>query len=133
MLGRCLGPTKHEGNEMTLWCLKENGRIVPRRTIFKLRHARGLPLMTRGNNNNFNKKKLKSMVASLIKQANTKKTADTQKEELASALTSLVLSVQAGSKPPPGKGHTKSASETTTLDSQSFIVRNWIAMSFLIA
>ena len=59
--------------------------------------------MTRGNNNNFNKKKLKSMVASLIKQANTKKTADTQKEELASALTSLVLSVQAGSKPPPGK------------------------------
>ena len=35
MLGRCLGPTKNEGNEMTQWCLKQNGQIVPRRTVFR--------------------------------------------------------------------------------------------------
>ena len=35
-LARCLGPAKNEGNEMTQWCLKMNGYIVPRRTIRRL-------------------------------------------------------------------------------------------------
>ena len=36
MLGRCLGPAKNEGNEMTQWILKQNGWVVPRRTVRKL-------------------------------------------------------------------------------------------------
>jgi hypothetical protein len=28
-LGRCLGPAKNEGNIMTQWILKENGKVVP--------------------------------------------------------------------------------------------------------
>ena len=31
VLGRSLGPAKGEGNEMAQWCLKANGKIVPRR------------------------------------------------------------------------------------------------------
>ena len=37
VLGRCLGPTKDEGNEMAQWILQENAQIVPRRTLRKLR------------------------------------------------------------------------------------------------
>ena len=33
MLGRVVGLTKNEGNEMTQWCLKSNGMVVPRRTV----------------------------------------------------------------------------------------------------
>ena len=33
MLGRVLGPANNEGNEMTQWCLKPNGRFVPRLTV----------------------------------------------------------------------------------------------------
>ncbi len=33
VLGRCLGPATGEGNEMTQWCLKANGNVVPRRTV----------------------------------------------------------------------------------------------------
>ena len=33
MLGRVLGPAKNKGNEMTKWCLKSNGKVVPRRTV----------------------------------------------------------------------------------------------------
>ena len=36
VLGRCLGPAKNEGNEMTQWILKQNGQIVPRRTVRRL-------------------------------------------------------------------------------------------------
>ena len=36
ILGRCLGPDKNEGNEMTQWILKQNGGVVPRRTVRKL-------------------------------------------------------------------------------------------------
>ena len=32
MLGRCLGPAKNEGNEMT----QKNGGVIPRRTVRKL-------------------------------------------------------------------------------------------------
>ncbi len=32
-LGRCLGPAKNEGNIMAQWVLKENGRVVPRRSL----------------------------------------------------------------------------------------------------
>jgi hypothetical protein len=32
-LGRCLGPAKNEGNAMAQWILKENGKVVPRRTL----------------------------------------------------------------------------------------------------
>jgi hypothetical protein len=28
-LGHCLGPAKSEGNEMTQWVLKDNGKVVP--------------------------------------------------------------------------------------------------------
>ena len=35
-LGRVLGPFKNEGNEMAQAVLKENGKIVPRRTLRKL-------------------------------------------------------------------------------------------------
>ena len=35
-LGRCLGPTKNEGNEMCQWVLQRNGQIVPRRTLRRL-------------------------------------------------------------------------------------------------
>ena len=34
--GRCLGPAKNELNEMAQWVLKQNGKIVPRRTMRKL-------------------------------------------------------------------------------------------------
>ena len=33
MLGRVLGPANNEGNEMTKWRLKSNGKVVPRRTV----------------------------------------------------------------------------------------------------
>ena len=36
-LGRCLSPTKNKGNEMCQWILQQNGKIVPRRTIRRLR------------------------------------------------------------------------------------------------
>ena len=36
VLGRCLGPAKNEGNEMTQWVLKQNGQIFPRRTMRRL-------------------------------------------------------------------------------------------------
>jgi hypothetical protein len=35
-LGRCLGPAKNEGNEMAQWVLKDNGKVVPRRSIRRL-------------------------------------------------------------------------------------------------
>ena len=35
-LGRCLGPSKHAGNEMCQSILTEKGKIVPRRTIRRL-------------------------------------------------------------------------------------------------
>ncbi len=35
-LGRCLGLAKNEGNAMTQWILNENGRIVVRRSIWRL-------------------------------------------------------------------------------------------------
>ena len=33
VLGRCLGPTKDEGNKMAQWILQINGQIVPCRTL----------------------------------------------------------------------------------------------------
>ena len=33
VLGRYLGPANNEGNKMTQWVLKQNGKIVPRRTM----------------------------------------------------------------------------------------------------
>ena len=36
VLGRCIGPVNNEGNEMTQWFLKQNGQIVPRRTMRRL-------------------------------------------------------------------------------------------------
>jgi hypothetical protein len=38
-LGRCLGPAKNEGNAMTQRVLKDNGKVVPRRTIRRLSTA----------------------------------------------------------------------------------------------
>ena len=35
-LGRCLGPTKHVGNEMCQWVLTQKGTVVPRRTLRRL-------------------------------------------------------------------------------------------------
>ena len=35
-LGRCLGPSKNEGNEMAQWVLTQTGSIVPRRTLRRL-------------------------------------------------------------------------------------------------
>ncbi len=32
-LGRCLGPAKIEGNKMAQWVLKDNGKVVPRKSI----------------------------------------------------------------------------------------------------
>jgi len=39
VLGRVLGPARGEGNEMSQWVLKANGRVVPRRTVRPLRTA----------------------------------------------------------------------------------------------
>ena len=36
MLDKVLGPAKNEGNDMTQWCLKSNGKVVPRRTVKRL-------------------------------------------------------------------------------------------------
>ena len=36
-LGRCLGPTKNDGNEMCQWVLHQNGQVVLRRNIRRLR------------------------------------------------------------------------------------------------
>ncbi len=38
-LGRCLGPAKNEGNAMAQWILKENGKVVPHRTLRRLTPA----------------------------------------------------------------------------------------------
>ena len=35
-LGRCLGPAKNEGNEMAQWVLRENGKVVVRRSLRRL-------------------------------------------------------------------------------------------------
>ena len=35
-LGRCLGPARNEGNVMAQWILKENGKVVPWRTLRRL-------------------------------------------------------------------------------------------------
>eukprot|EP00956_Cyclotella_meneghiniana_P034439 scaffold104886_cov86-Cyclotella_meneghiniana.AAC.1 len=42
-LGRCLGPTKNEGNEMCQWVVQSNGQIVPRRTLRRLTPAEASP------------------------------------------------------------------------------------------
>ncbi len=42
-LGRCLGPAKNEGNIMTQWVLKENGKVVPRRSLQCLTKAESSP------------------------------------------------------------------------------------------
>ena len=36
VLGRCLGPTRDEANEMAQWVLQQNGQVVPRRTLRRL-------------------------------------------------------------------------------------------------
>jgi hypothetical protein len=38
-LGRCLGAAKNEGNEMAQWVLKDNGKVLPRRTLRRLSSA----------------------------------------------------------------------------------------------
>jgi hypothetical protein len=38
-LGRCLGPAKNKGNAMAQWILKENGQVVPCRTLRRLSPA----------------------------------------------------------------------------------------------
>ena len=43
VLGRCLGPTKDEGNEMAQWVLQQNGQIVPRRTLRRLQQEETSP------------------------------------------------------------------------------------------
>ena len=35
-IGRVLGPAKNKGNEMKQWILKQNGEVLPRRTLHKL-------------------------------------------------------------------------------------------------
>ena len=35
-MGRCIGPSKNEGNEIAQWVLKNIGKIVPQLTIRKL-------------------------------------------------------------------------------------------------
>ena len=37
ILGRVLGPSRGEGNEMSQWVLKSNGKVVPRRTLRPLK------------------------------------------------------------------------------------------------
>eukprot|EP00957_Ditylum_brightwellii_P102041 7777371-Ditylum_brightwellii.AAC.1 len=37
ILGRVLGPTKGEGNEMTQWVMKGNGNVVLRQTLMLLK------------------------------------------------------------------------------------------------
>lgn len=39
VLGRVLGPARGEGNEMSQWVLKANGRVVPRRSLRPLQTA----------------------------------------------------------------------------------------------
>lgn len=39
ILGRVLGPSKGQGNEMSQWILKSNGKVVPRRTVRSLTAA----------------------------------------------------------------------------------------------
>ena len=38
-LADCLGPAKNEGNEMAQWVLKDNGKVLPRRTLRRLSTA----------------------------------------------------------------------------------------------
>jgi hypothetical protein len=42
-LGRCLGPAKNEGNIMAQWVLKENGKVVPCRSLRRLGKAESAP------------------------------------------------------------------------------------------
>ena len=46
VLGRCLGPTKNEGNEMCQWVLQQNRQIAPRRTLRCLRAVELAPTNT---------------------------------------------------------------------------------------
>ena len=36
-LGRCLGPTNYIGNDMCQWVIQQNGQMVPRQTLRRLR------------------------------------------------------------------------------------------------
>ena len=36
-LGRCLRPTKNDGHDMCQWILQQNGQVVPRRTLRRLK------------------------------------------------------------------------------------------------
>ena len=40
VLGRVLGPARGDGNEMSQWSLKANGRVVPRRSLRPLKVMR---------------------------------------------------------------------------------------------
>jgi hypothetical protein len=42
-LGHCLGLAKNEGNEMAQWVLKDNDKVVPRRSICHLSAAKLAP------------------------------------------------------------------------------------------
>ena len=37
VIGCCLGLAKNEGNEMTQWVLNINGKVVPRRSLHRMR------------------------------------------------------------------------------------------------
>ena len=45
-LVRCLEPTKNDGNEMCQWILQQNGQVVPRRTLRRLKPEETLPTNT---------------------------------------------------------------------------------------
>ena len=42
-LGRCLGPAKNEGNVMAQWILRENGKVIVRRSLRRLTPAELAP------------------------------------------------------------------------------------------
>ena len=50
-LGRCLGPTKNDGNEMCQWVLQKNGQVFPRQTPITLRSEE----LTVNNQTEYNK------------------------------------------------------------------------------
>ena len=43
IIGRVLGPANNEGNDMKQWCLKSNGKVVPRRTFKRLTAEKLVP------------------------------------------------------------------------------------------
>ena len=81
ILGRVLGPSRGEGNEMSQWVLKSNGKVVPRRTLRPLKPEELRSETETKKRNLFDKLVVKRWGTSINPPTELSETSDTMWEE----------------------------------------------------